>query len=487
MIGGWFAYDGTAGLTPVGEVRYTRLPDGGRLEASYDSGLLRLATGHWLVEVFFRGEVLTDLGEEAESIITESVSLEVVNDWPVINLTSPFVWGVESPVRPTVGFERFLITIGCDSSAVACTDNEVAQVLALADGVPGSPDLSDAQRDVATIETNAPRSTFDPHYFDPGPLAERNSADLIWTGEELIVWGGKTVRDGPPTLIDGAAFDPEVDEWRMLAPIPLEGPSPSRAVWGDGEMIVISTDGVFGYNSSDDVWRFIAEGLTPSEWPGRVVYIDGRVLTWTEDDSVAEVTIDTGQIRVLDAPTSDGDSGVSHFDGVLRAFNGRMVGVTNSGSFCDGKRFHRLAKDTWVPLPEESLATSEYADCSTANQSAFVSNDLFIWDSWDHPTKAYSFFRNEWRTLDPIPLGGAEGAAGPVVMGQHHFLVPRWGEGAIFDATTDSWILVQLPGQGMEREIIWTGSEFLAWGIWGTFDAWRWTPEVGLIGGDDAR
>ena len=139
LVGGWFTYDGPAGPTPVGEVRYTRLSDSDRLEASYDSGLLRLASGNWLVEVFFRGEVLTGLGDNAETTITKSVDLEVIDDWPVINLTPPFLWDVESPVRPTAGFERFLITIGCDSSAVACTDNGVAQVLALADGVPGSP------------------------------------------------------------------------------------------------------------------------------------------------------------------------------------------------------------------------------------------------------------------------------------------------------------------------------------------------------------
>jgi hypothetical protein len=33
--------------------------------------------------------------------------------------------------------------------------------------------------------------------------------------------------------------------------------------------------------------------------------------------------------------------------------------------------------------------------------------------------------------------------------------------------------------------MIWTGEEILAWGIWETFDAWRWTPGQTVIGGDD--
>jgi hypothetical protein len=34
--------------------------------------------------------------------------------------------------------------------------------------------------------------------------------------------------------------------------------------------------------------------------------------------------------------------------------------------------------------------------------------------------------------------------------------------------------------------MIWTGEEILAWGIWETFDAWRWTPGQTIGGGDDA-
>jgi hypothetical protein len=79
-----------------------------------------------------------------------------------------------------------------------------------------------------------------------------------------------------------------------------------------------------------------------------------------------------------------------------------------------------------------------------------------------------------------------EGPTGPVPIGTDHFLVPRWGEAAIFDATTEQWTRVILPGQGTDAEMIWTGEEILAWGILETFDAWRWTPGQTIGGGDDA-
>jgi hypothetical protein len=90
-----------------------------------------------------------------------------------------------------------------------------------------------------------------------------------------------------------------------------------------------------------------------------------------------------------------------------------------------------------------------------------------------------------WRELSPAPLGGSEGAAGAVVLGADQFMVPEYGRGAIFDARTGEWTEIFLPGIGSDAEIIWTGEEFLAWGIFGSFDAWRMTPPAGFATGDD--
>jgi hypothetical protein len=179
------------------------------------------------------------------------------------------------------------------------------------------------------------------------------------------------------------------------------------------------------------------------------------------------------------------------WSGVLRGgVNGRLIAITISEDrLCFGKEFWQLVGIQWQALPEVSLATPEYSDCSAANQAASVSNDLVIWDEENHPAALYSTLHNDWRELPGIPLGGAEGPSGPVPMDEDHFMVPRWGEGAIFDANSDepranreTWTKVALPGQGTDAEIIWTGEEFLAWGIWGSFDAWRWAPEDYVFG-----
>jgi N-acetylneuraminic acid mutarotase len=67
------------------------------------------------------------------------------------------------------------------------------------------------------------------------PIAGRMWHSAIWTGDELIVWGGQGT-EGP--LGDGAAYDPVKNSWRVLAPAPLGARVDHGAVWTGKEMIV---------------------------------------------------------------------------------------------------------------------------------------------------------------------------------------------------------------------------------------------------------
>ncbi|HET6967994.1 MAG TPA: hypothetical protein VFI44_06935, partial [Ornithinibacter sp.] len=64
-----------------------------------------------------------------------------------------------------------------------------------------------------------------------GPFAARSGPAVVWTGSEMIVWGGDGER------LDGAAFDPATGAWREIAPAPLEPRASSRVVWTGTEML----------------------------------------------------------------------------------------------------------------------------------------------------------------------------------------------------------------------------------------------------------
>ncbi|TMQ90717.1 hypothetical protein ETD83_34185 [Actinomadura soli] len=72
-----------------------------------------------------------------------------------------------------------------------------------------------------------------------GPLKARERGSAVWTGKEMIYWGG---RAGGQTdlryFADGAAYDPAARRWRSIAPAPLGARSGHIAVWTGREMIV---------------------------------------------------------------------------------------------------------------------------------------------------------------------------------------------------------------------------------------------------------
>jgi hypothetical protein len=74
-----------------------------------------------------------------------------------------------------------------------------------------------------------------------GVLAPRGQAAVVWTGRQLLVWGG--VGLGRPLRVydDGAAYDPVARRWTRISPAPeaqwLEG-GEGLAVWTGREMLV---------------------------------------------------------------------------------------------------------------------------------------------------------------------------------------------------------------------------------------------------------
>lgn len=60
----------------------------------------------------------------------------------------------------------------------------------------------------------------------PSPLAGRYGHTAVWTGSQMIVWGGTDEGPSdaiPHRLADGATYDPETDVWALLPNAPLAG------------------------------------------------------------------------------------------------------------------------------------------------------------------------------------------------------------------------------------------------------------------------
>ena len=115
------------------------------------------------------------------------------------------------------------------------------------------------------------------------PIRTLIQATPIWTGSELIAWGGNV---GGPNV--AAAFDPMRRQWHLLPPGPLHPREDPVVVWTGREMLVW---GGFAYpaggaegaalNPRTDAWRILpSSGLSTRElaataWTGRLLVVWG--------------------------------------------------------------------------------------------------------------------------------------------------------------------------------------------------------------------
>ena len=104
---------------------------------------------------------------------------------------------------------------------------------------------------------------------------------VVWTGRELIGWGGGCCGDA---FADGAAYDPAANRWRRLPRAPLAGAQSPSGAWTGRELILFGVREADGpplrsaaaYNPTTNRWRRIAPLPVPlygatTVWDGREV------------------------------------------------------------------------------------------------------------------------------------------------------------------------------------------------------------------------
>jgi hypothetical protein len=203
----------------------------------------------------------------------------------------------------------------------------------------------------------------------PAPIPGRSFPAYAWTGRELLIWGGwdgSYSEEEPGTLSDGAAYDPATNQWRMLPPSGLTARAPLFA-WTGEQLIVWGTsfrtrsrplDGA-AYDPDSDSWRMIAEG--PIE-------LTDAVGVWTGTEMIVfGAALHGGNFP--ETPTAIG-----------AAYN--------------------PASDTWRQLPQSDIDPN-------ANTASWLEYRLIAWDYSEH-TSAYSPAADTWSSLAGPPVDACE-------------------------------------------------------------------------------
>lgn len=148
------------------------------------------------------------------------------------------------------------------------------------------------------------------------PLGSRNPGVGVWTGTEMIIGGNGDQTDGDATW---AAYDPVSDSWRRLPDPPVRAGNVYGGVWTGSELIFAQDVGdevhqsrLYALDPATDTWRELtAPGQslyqTASVWTGQFILYWGET-GYDENDPVTSLAYDPAAdqwIRVSGSPLTD--------------------------------------------------------------------------------------------------------------------------------------------------------------------------------------
>ena len=271
--------------------------------------------------------------------------------------------------------------------------------------------------------------------------APRDYHTAVWTGNEMIVWGGVNSTTG--YLNSGGRYNPATDSWAATSTINApEARETHTAVWTGTEMIVwggaganfLSTGG--RYNPNTNTWTATSTTNAPI---GRA----NHTAVWTGTEMIVW--------------------GGYYWDG-------------NYHYFQSGGRYDPNT-DSWVATSTTDAPTSR-----SIHTAVWTGSEMIVWGGYDGSSYwntggRYNPGTNSWTAASTTdaPAGRSNHTA---VWSGSEMIV--WGgtdgnnnvrTGGRYDPGTDSWIAtttINAPSARSSHTAVWLGSEMIVWGGLGT-------------------
>jgi hypothetical protein len=283
----------------------------------------------------------------------------------------------------------------------------------------------------------------------PVPPEWRDGATVVWTGDELLYWGGAPRgEDASRQQADGFVFDPATRTWSTMPAAPH--PSLNGAgVWTGTEALFFSydTDGVRSqlFDPSTATWRSIPNGPQMPEfgvswaWTGAELLLFGggqlgdrsNVTTWSLDPATESWT------HLSDAPI-----GMNLSDATWTGTEMVVVGsAMDRGNHATTRTAQAEAfdptTDTWRELPAPPVSAQTAA-------AAFVGGRLIGWELYGPDSAEWLPDEDRWRSLDMGGFEGGECYASGVTVADAVF---TWncGSPTAWFASSSAWIHIDRP------------------------------------------
>ncbi len=282
----------------------------------------------------------------------------------------------------------------------------------------------------------------------------------VWTGSEVLVWGGYSSSGTGRTT--GDRYDPLVDAWTAMSPTgaPPNGNNSCRGAWTGEQLTVWCAGGDARYSPSTDTWDSISDSgalgnVKSATWAGSSVFVFGGANGNTARlyDPFLDRWVTTSTVN---------PPPVYPYNPIL-AWTGSKVIVWLEA--VGAGRLYDPATNVWTTISAPGTP-------STRLGSAFAwsGSELFIVGGLASPIPG---FLNDGYRYDPIgnswsaiSMTGAPSGGRVVWTGKR---LVRWGSpasGGVYDPSGNSWTSTTLIGAppGSGPNLVWADRFLFVWG-----------------------
>jgi N-acetylneuraminic acid mutarotase len=318
-----------------------------------------------------------------------------------------------------------------------------------------------------------------------GPPDGRDGHTAVWTGSEMIVWGGFTYCCN--VFNSGGRYNPSTDSWTAttIANAP-NGRWLHTAVWTGSEMIVWGGDDYGGsyfntggrYDPGADSWTITSTSNAPTGRASHVaVWTGNEMIVWGGYDGVTEVNTGARYNPNTDSwtPISTTNAPAARYDHTAVWTGSEMVvwgGVDVSGIGVNTGGKYNAAMNSWTATSTTNAPDSRYHHTAVWTGSAMI-----IWGGDDGGVSfntggGYNPDSNTWTATSTTNAPDGRSYHSAVWTGSEMIVWGGYGgndfdTGGRYNPNTNSWIATGTTGAPTARDshtAIWTGAEMVVWG-----------------------
>jgi N-acetylneuraminic acid mutarotase len=319
------------------------------------------------------------------------------------------------------------------------------------------------------------------------PLGRR-SHTAAWTGSEMIVWGGQPGEPGFHVLDTGGKYGPATDTWTTTST--TDAPSARAvhtAVWTGSEMIVwggwdggenppfyLNTGG--RYNPITDSWIATSTTNTPEARSGHTaVWTGSEMIIWGGEEDVNFLPVNTGGKYNLatDSWTSTSTTNAPEArSGHTAVWTGsKMIvwgGFGNSDPLNTGGTYDS-GTDSWM-----AISLTNAPEPRSSHTAVWTDSEMIVWGGYDGRNvfgdgARYNPSTKSWTATSTSNAPEPRASHTSVWTGSEMIV---WGgtddsTGGRYDPATDLWTptsTANAPGARSGHTAVLTDSEMIVWG-----------------------